>query len=469
MYMNDGNKTKISLSNKSVFITGVAGFIGSNLAKRLLSTVEDVKVVGLDNMNHYYDVRLKEARLNELEQFDNFSFVKGNLADKAVIESIFEQYKPEIVVNLGAQAGVRYSITNPDAYVEANLIGFYNILEACRHSYDEGHTPVKHLVYASSSSVYGSNKKVPYSTDDKVDNPVSLYAATKKSNELMAHTLTDAEKRLEIMMPRIIGVNSNCYHGYSIDEALEGIAAAGFHYVELTATKGWTEHVFPDQSFASLCHVQDKLKELDLVPFAMSGHTNLMDADRLPDFIMNMRLAHFFGCKYIVSSIGEAHLKDKAKTGNEVLVQNIKGLIPHLKENGLMLVLELHGEHATGTIMNEIVTAVNSNLVKINYDTANCVFYGNVDAADDIDNCMDNVAYLHIKDKAGARDAWDFPALGKGYVDFKTLFNKLDKANNDAPLSLEIEFTAKGPKDLDEINTAVKESAAYLENLGYKI
>ena len=142
------NKTKIDLKNKSVFITGVAGFIGSNLAKRLLSTVEGVKVVGLDNMNHYYDVRLKEARLNELEQFENFSFVKGNLADKAVIESIFEQYKPEIVVNLGAQAGVRYSITNPDAYVEANLIGFYNILEACRHSYDEGHTPVEHLVYA---------------------------------------------------------------------------------------------------------------------------------------------------------------------------------------------------------------------------------------------------------------------------------------------------------------------------------
>ena len=181
------NKTKIDLKNKSVFITGVAGFIGSNLAKRLLSTMEGVKVVGLDNMNNYYDVRLKEARLKELERFENFSFVKGNLADKAVIKSIFEQYKPEIVVNLGAQAGVRYSITNPDAYVEANLIGFYNILEACRHSYDDGHTPVEHLVYASSSSVYGSNKKVPYSTDDKVDNPVSLYAATKKSNELMAH------------------------------------------------------------------------------------------------------------------------------------------------------------------------------------------------------------------------------------------------------------------------------------------
>ena len=181
------HKVKIDLENKRIFITGVAGFIGSNLAKRLLSTVAGVRVVGLDNMNHYYDVRLKEARLNELEQFENFRFVKGNLADKALIESIFEKHRPEIVVNLGAQAGVRYSITNPDAYVEANLIGFYNILEACRHSYDEGHTPVEHLVYASSSSVYGSNKKVPYSTEDKVDNPVSLYAATKKSNELMAH------------------------------------------------------------------------------------------------------------------------------------------------------------------------------------------------------------------------------------------------------------------------------------------
>ena len=181
------NKIKVDLENKSIFITGVAGFIGSNLAKRILTTVEGARIVGLDNMNDYYDVRLKEARLDELNKFENFSFVKGNLADKATITAIFVQYKPQIVVNLGAQAGVRYSITNPDAYVEANLIGFYNILEACRHSYDEGYTPVEHLVYASSSSVYGSNKKVPYSTEDKVDNPVSLYAATKKSNELMAH------------------------------------------------------------------------------------------------------------------------------------------------------------------------------------------------------------------------------------------------------------------------------------------
>lgn len=165
----------------TVFITGSSGFIGSNLAKRILTTEPDTKVIGLDNMNDYYDVRIKEARLAELQKFENYTFIKGNLADKALINSVFEQYHPDVVVNLGAQAGVRYSITNPDAYIESNMIGFYNILEACRHY------PVEHLVYASSSSVYGSNKKVPYSTDDKVDNPVSLYAATKKSNELMAH------------------------------------------------------------------------------------------------------------------------------------------------------------------------------------------------------------------------------------------------------------------------------------------
>ncbi len=166
---------------KTVFITGFSGFIGSNLAKRILTTEPDTKVIGLDNMNDYYDIHIKEARLAELQKFENYTFIKGNLADKALINSIFEQYHPDIVVNLGAQAGVRYSITNPDAYIESNMIGFYNILEACRHY------PVEHLVYASSSSVYGSNKEVPYSTDDKVDNPVSLYAATKKSNELMAH------------------------------------------------------------------------------------------------------------------------------------------------------------------------------------------------------------------------------------------------------------------------------------------
>ena len=169
------------LKRKTILVTGAAGFIGSNLSLRLLKEVDGIKVVGIDNMNDYYDVRIKEERLRKLEAFDNFIFIKGNIADKVVIEDLFGQHHPQLVVNLAAQAGVRYSITNPGAYVESNLIGFYNILEACRHH------EVEHLVYASSSSVYGSNKKVPYSTEDKVDNPVSLYAATKKSNELMAH------------------------------------------------------------------------------------------------------------------------------------------------------------------------------------------------------------------------------------------------------------------------------------------
>ncbi len=177
----------ITLKGKTVLVTGVAGFIGANLAKRLLQDISDIKVVGIDNMNDYYDVRLKEDRLKELSSFLSFVFIKGDIADKSTIESLFAEYRPSVVVNLAAQAGVRYSISNPDAYVASNLIGFYNILEACRHSYDNGQTGVEHLVYASSSSVYGSNKKVPYSTEDKVDNPVSLYAATKKSNELMAH------------------------------------------------------------------------------------------------------------------------------------------------------------------------------------------------------------------------------------------------------------------------------------------
>lgn len=171
----------IELNGKTVLVTGAAGFIGSNLCKRLLNDYKGINVIGIDNMNDYYDVRIKEYRLDTLLKYDNFHFVKGNIADKEIVNGLFERYEIDIVVNLAAQAGVRYSIENPDVYIESNLIGFYNILEACRYHL------VEHLVYASSSSVYGSNKKVPYSTEDKVDNPVSLYAATKKSNELMAH------------------------------------------------------------------------------------------------------------------------------------------------------------------------------------------------------------------------------------------------------------------------------------------
>lgn len=180
---------KIDLKGKTVLVTGAAGFIGSNLVVELFKTIEDIKIVGIDNLNNYYDVSIKEWRLKEIEKLNGqWSFVKGDISDNATVDEIFEIYKPSVVVNLAAQAGVRYSITNPDAYIQSNLIGFYNILEACRHSYDNGAAGVEHLVYASSSSVYGTNKKVPYSTEDKVDNPVSLYAATKKSNELLAHS-----------------------------------------------------------------------------------------------------------------------------------------------------------------------------------------------------------------------------------------------------------------------------------------
>lgn len=174
-------KTKVDLSNKRILVTGSAGFIGYYLSKKILEEIKGVRVIGFDSVNDYYDVSLKEWRLEQLSKYDNFTFIRGNLADKELVNKVFADYKPSVVVNLAAQAGVRYSIDHPDVYIESNLIGFYNILEACRYN------PVEHLVYASSSSVYGGNKKVPFSTDDKVDNPVSLYAATKKSNELLAH------------------------------------------------------------------------------------------------------------------------------------------------------------------------------------------------------------------------------------------------------------------------------------------
>lgn len=271
------------------------------------------------------------------------------------------------------------------------------------------------------------------------------------------------------MNNRIIAVNSNCYHGYPIEDAIRGIQAAGFRYIELTATKGWTEHVFPDQSFERLLAVKDMLDEAGLIPFAMSGHTNLMDTDRIPDFVKNIRLAQFFGCKYIVSSVGEAHLQDKAVASNEVVAEHIKGFLPYLEKYDMILVLEVHGDHGTGAILKEIVNLIDSPRVLVNYDTANAIFYGDVDTVQDLSGCVDKVGYLHLKDKAAGRQEWDFPALGKGYVPFPELFKVLEDNGNNSPFSIEIEFTAKGAKDLDEVNQAVQDSAEYLKAKGFTL
>ena len=269
------------------------------------------------------------------------------------------------------------------------------------------------------------------------------------------------------MKKRIIACNSNCYHGYSIEQAAAGIQAAGFKYIELTATKGWTEHVFPDQSFARCLQVQDLLDEKGLTPFAMSGHTNLMDTARIEDFVRNIRLAHFFGAEYIVSSVGEAHLKDNAVASNAVVAEHIRGLVPYLEKYDMKLVIEIHGDHATGKILKDIVALTGSDRVLINYDTANAIFYGDVDLTEDFAGCIDKIGYVHLKDKAAGRQEWNFPALGKGYVEFPELFKMMDDSDNMSPYSVEIEFTQKGPKDLDEINRAVMDSADYLRAQGF--
>ena len=269
------------------------------------------------------------------------------------------------------------------------------------------------------------------------------------------------------MKERIIAVNSNCYHGFSIEEAIAGTKAAGFHYIELTATKGWTEHVFPDQSFARLLEVQRLLEKNELIPFAMSGHTNLMDPEREQDFRDNIRLAKFFGAEYIVSSIGEAHLKDNTVAGNDVTAARIAKLVPELEKLDMKLVLEVHGDHGTGAVLNEICAMVGSDRVLINYDTANAIFYGDVDVPQDMRGCLDRIGYVHLKEKAGGRKEWDFPALGKGYVPFPEIFSMMDSADNLSPYSIEIEFTQAGPKELAEVNQAVLDSAAYLRDQGF--
>ena len=270
-------------------------------------------------------------------------------------------------------------------------------------------------------------------------------------------------------MKHIIAVNSNCYHGYTIEEAIDSISSAGFHYIELTATKGWTEHVFPNMSFAYLWEVKDRLKNVGLTPFSMSGHCNLMDRERISDFIANIRLAAFFDCDYIVSSIGEAHLKDNTVVSNKEAAEHIRELIPILEEFSLTLVLENHGEHATGKIIKSIVELVDSPRVLVNYDTANVIYYAEVDPLDDIPSCIDKIGYMHIKDKIGGFQEWNFPALGKGHVNFPKILDLLDKADNSCPLSIEIEFTKDGSKNLIEVDQAVRDSYAYLAGLGLEI
>ncbi len=267
-------------------------------------------------------------------------------------------------------------------------------------------------------------------------------------------------------MKRVVAVNSNTYHGYSLQDAIAGTNSAGFKYIELTATEGWTEHIFPTMSFKYLCDVKDQLKAGGLEPITMSGHCNLMDSERLKDFILNIKLAGFFGCKYIISSVGEAHINDNAVTSDDVVSQHIKQIVPYLEEYDLTLCMENHGKHATGKLLKNIIKSVASPRVLINYDTANAVYYGNVDIPEDLDLCIGMVGHVHLKDKAGKYNEWNFPALGKGQIDFKTIIDKLERADNDCPLSIEIEFTKDGPQDLDEVNRAVKDSYDYLKHLG---
>ena len=271
-------------------------------------------------------------------------------------------------------------------------------------------------------------------------------------------------------MSRIIAMNSNTYHGYSLEEAVRGIAEAGFRYIELTATKGWTEHVYPDQPMKRLFRAQDMLKDAGLIPFAMSGHTNLTDPDRFTDFCDNIRLASFFGCRYIVSSIGEAHLTDRHQAGGDETVRCIERLVPELAARDMTLVLETHGrDHGTGAILSRIVDRVGSERVRINYDTANVIFYGRVDPVADLAECVRDVGYLHIKDKAGAPDEWNFPAPGRGDVNFDGIFDVLRRAGNESPFSVEIEFTPEGPGSLETVDQAVRDSAAFFREKGFAL
>ena len=273
-------------------------------------------------------------------------------------------------------------------------------------------------------------------------------------------------------MKNVVSVSTNTYHGFSVDEALEGIARAGFKFVELTAVRGWTEHIMPDHDEAQLKHVEDKLKALGLNCIAVSGHCNLADAQRLNDFRANMALAHRFGAKWIISSTGEAHFGKDERITDDVLIENIKALVADLEKHDLKLGIEVHGEYGTGEKILKIVKGVGSDRVGINYDTANVVFYGGKVPNVEIRTCYEGVNYVHLKDKVGLDNGWNFPAVGSGDLDLVGFIQYMNGKGYDGPLSVEIEFTAdytmnaKKPGDLAICDKAVKDSFDFLHAHG---
>ncbi len=273
-------------------------------------------------------------------------------------------------------------------------------------------------------------------------------------------------------MKNAVSVSTNTYHGFSVDEALEGIARAGFRYVELTAVRGWTEHIMPDQDEAQLLHVEDKLRELGLECIGLSGHCNLTDAGRLNDFRANMALAHRFGAKWIISSTGEAHFGKEERFTDDVLIENIKALVPDLEKYDLKLGIEVHGEYGTGEKIYNVVKGVGSDRVGINYDTANVVFYGGKVPNEEVKTCFEGVNYVHLKDKVGLDNGWNFPAVGAGDLDLIGFLGFMEGKGYEGPVSIEVEFTAdytmnpKKPGDLEIADKAVKDSFEYLHAHG---
>ncbi|MDD3365928.1 MAG: sugar phosphate isomerase/epimerase family protein [Sphaerochaetaceae bacterium] len=274
-------------------------------------------------------------------------------------------------------------------------------------------------------------------------------------------------------MKHIVAVSTNTYHGFTLEEALKGISAAGFKYVELTAVAGWTEHVKANMTDAELEDVKKMLKKYNLKPIGLSGHCDLMDAKRLEDFSANIELAGKLGCKFIISSTGEAHNATKEYSQDDLLVENLKKVLPLCEKLGIKLVLETHGEHATGALMSKLVDKVGSKYLGINYDTANVMFYGKKLPEEDIKECAKNVAYVHLKDKGGEKDVWDFPAPGKGWLKLKETLEYLDSQGFDGPISTEIEFTEgftmrdKKPEDLPVVDTAVKDAYDFYKKNGF--